>query len=176
MIKRTSMQLLPFVAAMSLTLLCGCRTTESNYKNAYETVVAHQREKNDSDVPGMTQSGTPLPKETEIAPGVTVPLLTAWISSAKENDVADRDTVKRYNVAVGRFRQAFNARQMLSRLRSSGYPEALVLKSTDCYFVATSTTAIPDSAINRLRRVEADSSLRLRAPYPFILRPGHLAR
>lgn len=166
--------ILPAVSA--LLLLSGCKTTEANYKAAYETAAAHQRERTGNvDSPELTQRGALTPSPTTID-GVTLPLATTWITSVKEKDVAPYSSVKKYNVAVARFRQIFNARQMLTRLKADGYPDAFVVKTAEAYFVATETTSKADSAYIGLEKVKADSSLSLRTPFPFILRPGHLAR
>lgn len=164
------------VAAACVVMASGCKTTEANYKAAYETTVAHRNEKTSDDVPGMKAAGTPEPKDMEVAPGITLPVITAWIGSAGEAGVAHRDSVRLYNVVVARFRQVFNARQMSERLRSSGYPGALVLRTNDAYFVSTASTSSPQEAQEALRRVADDQSLRLRSPYPLIVRPNHLAR
>jgi len=166
--------ILPAVSA--LLLLSGCKTTEANYKAAYETAAAHQRERTGNvDTPELIQRGALAPTLTTID-GVTLPLATAWITSVKEKDVAPYSSVRKYNVAVARFRQIFNARQMLTRLKAGGYPGALVIKTADAYFVATETTSKADSAYIGLEKVKSDSALSLRTPFPFILRPGHLAR
>ena len=163
-------------AATALLLLSGCKTTEANYKAAYETAAAHQRERTGNiDTPELTPRGALTPTPTAVD-GVTLPLATTWITSVKEQDVAPYSSVKKYNVTVARFRQIFNARQMLSRLKADGYPDALVIKTADAYFVATESTLKADSAYIGLEKVKADSTLSLRPPYPFILRPGHLAR
>ncbi len=168
--------LLPVAAIASALLLCACKTTEANYKAAYETTVAHQREKASDDHDGMKIAGVPDPIVTQIGNGISLPITTTWIGRSKEPGVADLDTVGKYNIVIARFRQIFNARQMQSRLQKTGYPEALILKTTDAYFVATATTSIPDSAASCLSKVESDTTLRLRPPYPFVLRAGHLVR
>ena len=164
------------VAMICIMLASGCKTTEANYKAAYETTVAHRNEKGADDVPGMKAAGTPEPKDIEAAPGLTLPVITAWIGSTSEDGVAHRDSVKLYNVVVARFRQIFNARQMAERLRASGYGNATVLRTNDAYFVSTATTSSPQEAQEALRHVADDQSLRLRSPYPLIVRPNHLAR
>lgn len=168
---------IPLIMLAALALLPACKTTEANYRAAYETTIAHQREKaGDTDTPALQPTGALTPRDVTVDGGITLPLATAWLSFIKEADVAPRDSVRLYNVAVARFRQIFNARQMLSRLRASGYPGALILKTRDAYFVATASTSSPDSALADLRHVEADSSISLREPYPFIIRPSHLTR
>lgn len=161
----------------ALALLTACKTTEANYRNAYDTVVAHQREKSgDPDTPELQSTGTAATRQVEIAQGITVPVTTVWLSVTKEADVTPVKDVRKYNVTVARFRQAFNARQMLGRLHNSGYPSALILKTNDAYYVATSTTASPDSAAAAMRAAEADTTMRLRPPFPYILIPAHLNR
>lgn len=167
-----------FIAgAAALALLGSCKTNENNYRQAYETTMAHQRERHgDLDIPELKATGAITPHDMEIG-GVTLPIATAWLrNEASGNIVARLDSVKRFNVVVARFRQSFNAGQMLARLRRDNYPDALVLKTADAYLVATATTANPDTALARLNEVAADSSLRMKSPFPFILRPGHLAR
>lgn len=172
----TKLHLLYAAAAAALLLTAGCKTTEANYRAAYETTIAHQNEKAADDGQGMVMAGTVKPLETEIAKGIIVPAYTAWLSPSKEADIASRDDIDKYSVVVARFRQAFNARQMRSRLQAGAYPGALIIKTGDAYFVATSTTQVPDSAAMALKAVEADSTLLLKDPYPFIFRPGHLVR
>lgn len=174
--KTTAASLIMAAAALT-ALLPSCKTNENNYREAYETVVAHQRDRQgDLDIPELKATGALAPRDMEIS-GVTLPVATTWLRNEGSGHLVTRlDSVERYNVVVARFRQSFNAGQMLDRLRRGNYPHALVLKTSDSYYVATSTTSIPDSAAARLKAVAADTTLRLKAPFPFILRPGHLAR
>ena len=66
---------------------------------------------------------------------------------------------------------------MRERLQANGYPEAFILHTREpLYYVATATCSTAQEALEQLRRVEADSSLVLRAPLPFVLQPAHMAR
>lgn len=165
-------------AICSVVIMGACKTNEANYKAAYETVVAHQRDlKGDIDTPELQATGTATPRLTEVSNSVTLPLATEWLGSPeKEPDVTTLSNYKRYNVTVARFRQLFNARQMLRRLRDADYPGASLLRSKDAYYVATYSTNLPDSALIELNRVKADTALVLKSPFPYVLRPGHLAR
>ncbi len=167
------------LTALAILMTTGaCKTSEANYKAAYDTVVAHQREMNgDIDTPELQATGTSTPRLTEVSNGITLPLATEWLGSVtKEPDVTPMNEYKRYNIAVARFRQLFNARQMLQRLRASDYPGASILRSKDAYYVSTFSTNLPDSALTELGRVKTDTSLVIKSPYPFVLRPAQLAR
>ena len=90
---------------------------------------------------------------------------------------ASRETVKRYNIVVGQFKQVFNARQMRERLMAGGYPDAFIIHTREpLYYVVTQTVATPEEALAAYERVKADRNIVLRDPLPFVLRPAHLAR
>lgn len=106
----------------------------------------------------------------------TIPVVTEFIGFT-ENGGASRETVDRYNVVVGRFKQVFNARQMRERLMAGGYPSTFILHTREpLYYVVTATCPTASRALEELRKVEADKSITLRAPLPFILEPAHLRR
>ena len=85
--------------------------------------------------------------------------------------------LKRYNVAVGQFKQKFNAREMRARLQANGYPDAFIIHTREpLYYVCTATCQTPQEAATALEKVKTDKSIVLRSPLPFILRPAHLAR
>lgn len=172
------MKHLTIIAAIAATLsLVGCKTTEANYRQAYETTKEHQRQRNgDLDTPALNATGALNPRPTEVANGLTLPLATTWITAKAEAGTAPLDSIQRYNVVVARFKQIFNARQMTARLRSGSFPGAFIIRIPDAYYVATATTADPQTALDGLDAARADTTIRLSEPFPFILRPAHLAR
>lgn len=164
------------LALAALMALGACKPNESAYKSAYESAIA----KRDAEggVEGTVYNRyREMAKPSEIALGTdTLPVITEFIGFT-ENGGASRETTGRYNVVVGRFKQVFNARQMRERLQANGYPEAFILHTREpLYYVATATCSTAQEALEQLRRVEADSSLVLRAPLPFVLQPAHMAR
>ena len=152
------------VAMICIMLASGCKTTEANYKAAYETTVAHRNEKGADDVPGMKAAGTPEPKDIEAAPGLTLPVITAWIGSTSEDGVAHRDSVKLYNVVVARFRQIFQRTPDGGAAPRLRLRHATVLRTNDAYFVSTATTSSPSEAQEASDMWPIDQSLRLRSP------------
>ena len=108
--------------------------------------------------------------------GDTLMLLTEPVALTPEGG-ATHETLRRYNVVVGQFRQIFNAKAMLARLREGAYPDAIILNTRlPLYYVITNSVATQEEAVKALRNVEADTTLRLASPLPFVLRPAHLAR
>ena len=61
-----------------------------------------------------------------VVTGDTMPMRTEYIGYTEDGG-ASRETIGRYNVVVGQFKQVFNARQMRARLQSSGYDSAFII-------------------------------------------------
>ena len=153
------------LAALGL-LAAGCRTTEKNYREAYEKAL----EKRDE---GLTLEERLAIEREQSTPesvykGDSIRLKAMWV-----NTVADtrKTAALEYSVVTGTFRQRFNANSAMERLRAGGYPEAFLLVDGDKNFiVAASTTASLDTAVSRMRALETASPIPLRPPDPFILR------
>lgn len=154
-----------------MLLLGACKTTEANYKAAYEAAVTRQADVVDVDstIYGAIRRQASMSK---LAVGNdSLPLRTEYIGYS-DDDGAPREKVKRYNIVVGQFKQVFNARQMRERLMAGGYPDAMILHTREpLYYVVTQTVATPEEARTALQRVENDKNIVLKAPLPFILSP-----
>lgn len=170
------MRMLPALLLLCGLLVTACKTNENNYRKAYETVMEKNRENSgvDSTIYARIRNSA---QTSELVAGVdSMPMRTEYIGYTAEGG-ASRETVRRYNVVVGQFKQVFNARQMRARLQASGYEGAFIVNTREpLYYVCTATTTSSDSIAAEYRRVKADKSIVLREPLPFILRPAHLAR
>lgn len=168
------MRKLIFIFATLLVLgAYSCRTNEANYRAAYEKAREKQTETGDSLTTAMLRNSD-LPRMTRVG-NDSVPLRTFAIGS--KIDAGSDDGVARYCVVVGRFRQIFNASQMCKRLADDGYPQACVVHDRqNYYYVIAGSTSVPTEVLPLLNRISGDKSLVLNAPYPYILRPAHLAR
>lgn len=144
----------------------GCRTTEKNYREAYEKAL----EKRDE---GLTEEERLAIAREQATPksvycGDSIPLKAMWVNTVAETS---KTAALEYNIVTGTFKQQFNANSAMRRLREGGYPDAFLLIDADKNFiVAASTTSSLDTAVSRLRALEASSPVPLRPPYPFILR------
>lgn len=161
-------------SAIAVSGLFSCKTTEANYRQAYETARQKQTEEGDSAITaGLNNQARP---RTLVVDGVSLPVVTAGVNVTKDGGM-DVKRLKRFNTVAGTFRQIFNARSMRERLMGAGYPDAFILQNAyGTYYVLTLTTSSAEEALANLEKLRTDESLRLRAPLPYILRPGHIAR
>lgn len=151
--------------AVALTF-SGCKTTEANYRAAYEVAKKRQTQ-DDGDEAALMQQAS-LPRQHTID-GVTLPVRYEAIGYPADGGATPAN-VKTFNVVVGQFKQIFNARQMRKRLMDNGYPESMIVSNREpVYYVIARTCATAAEAAEALRRVSDDPSLSLRSPLPYIL-------
>ena len=165
-----------FVAVVAAMALGACKTTEANYKAAYEAAKIQQRQSADIDSTiyvKVRRQGTMM----QLSVGQdTLPIRTEAIGYT-DGGGASRETVRKYNIVVGQFKQVFNARQMRERLMAGGYPDAFIVHTREpLYYVVTQTVDTPEEALAAYDKVKTDKNIVLRDPLPFVLRPAHLAR
>lgn len=154
----------------------GCKTTESNYRQAYEAAVSQRQEGSGVDSTIYARIRNRATNSSLVVGADSLPLRTESIGATKDGGMTI-DSLGRYNVVVGKFKQIFNARQMKQRLIDSGYAGAFILHTREpLYYVCTATSDDPQSIFEAWKRVKADKSVVLRDPLPFILRPAHKAR
>ncbi len=147
-------------------LATGCRTTEKNYREAYEKALEKRNEGLTEEERSAIDREIATPKS--VYRGDSIPLKTMWVNTVA---ATTSTAAMEYSVVAGSFRQQFNATSAMERLRQGGYPDAFLLIDPEKNFiVAATTTASLDSAVVELRKLESASPIQLRAPYPFILR------
>lgn len=172
----SSLSLLPISLMVLAMAATGCKTTESNYRQAYETAVAKNRDSSGVDSTIYAKIRNSARTSDLVAGSDTMAMRTEYIGYTEDGG-ASRETIGRYNVVVGQFKQVFNARQMRARLQSSGYDSAFIIHTREpLYYVCTQACATPEEAGQAYDRVMNDKSIVLRPPLPFILRPAHLAK
>lgn len=157
-------KLLLTLAALGV-IATGCRTTEKNYREAYEKAL----EKRDEGLTAEERLALDLELATpkSVYRGDSIPLKAVWVNTVAETS---KTAALEYNVVTGSFRQRFNANSAMERLRSGGYTGAFLLVDAEKNFiVAAATTASLDSAVGTLRALQTDPPIALRTPYPFIL-------
>lgn len=129
--------LLSACLALSLT---SCKTTEKNYRDAYEKAIAKRYTKVD-DATDKKIEQTERGLQTLIN-GDTVNVRHVYVVQDKPTGKTANDSIlsankpDKYNVVVGQFTQAFTARSFALRLCASDYP-AFVLRdmAQKTYFV-----------------------------------------
>jgi len=168
----------PYIPLILLGALAlgACKTTQENYQRAYEAAVAKRQDNSglDSTIYGRVRAQARM---SNLTVGTdTLPLRTEVLGYT-DGGGASRETLKRYNVVVGRFKQVFNARQMRERLLGAGYDGAMIVHTREpLYYVVAGSVETPAEAMALMTRVKEDKSIVLKEPMPFLLRPAHLAR
>ena len=154
---------------LAICVLPGCRTTEANYRAAYE--VAHRKSEQKSPVEGTVYEKirNESVESRMVAGNDTVPMNTVMIAAVK--DFTNPDDVKHYSVAVNQFKQIFNARSQAQRLRDAGYPQAtVVMTSEPLYYVIAGGADTAAEAMEIYHRVKKDKSVITKSPFPWVLK------
>ena len=166
-------RLLPIIALLIILTAPSCKTTEENYRQAYEAAAEQRRESTglDSTIYGRIRNSAVT--SWLVVNGDSLPMRKEYIGYT-DGGGSSRDNVKRYNVVVGQFRQVFNAKQMRQRLIDNGYDSAMIVHTREpLYYVVTSTASTPAATLEAWRKVNSDKNLVLKSPLPFILSPAH---
>lgn len=155
-----------------LLMVASCRTTEENYRGAYE-LAKQSEEKQDSLVANLI-ANEQAPKVVKVG-DETIKMRKEYVSMVADEGVS-RDMLKRYNIVVGRFRQVFNARSMASRMSSLGYKAYVLVDRTPAYFVAVASTDSIDEALQLYKNVASDTQVVYKAPFPWVLESAQYMR
>lgn len=150
-----------------LVALVGCKTTEENYRRAYQTATARQNEAFTDDEISLMTAEEAIPRA--VYKGDSIPLKGLWVNTVKLDSATTR--ARRYSVVIGRYRQKFTALSLLNRLRDAGYDSPLLLIDRDQHFyVAPLSTDTLDRAVDTYRALLASPPLPIASPFPYILK------
>lgn len=161
------------VSAIALVLFAACKTNEANYRAAYE--IAKQKSMDGVDAETYEKMQRESMPTKEVAGGDTLRMMRASVNVAKYEG-NDDVLLKRYNVVVAQFKQIFNAKAMMGRLKNQGY-DAIVLQNPELlYYVVAGSLDNKGEAVELIKKLTNDESIVLREPYPCILEPLHLVK
>lgn len=164
--KRLYIILIALVAA-GVCLFHSCKTNEENYRRAYETASQRQNAAYTSDEIELMAAEEAIPRT--LYRGDSIPLKGMWVNTVKIDSTTQR--ARRYNVVIGRYRQKFTAMSLLDRVKSQGYPGAvLLIDKEQAFYVAPLTTDTLDRAVEAWRQIGANPPVMLHSPFPYILR------
>lgn len=161
-----------FLLALAATMLSvtSCKTTEANYRAAYEQARQHRDGRSsaidETVYEAMRRESRPA---TMVVGTDTVPFNRARVAL---HEPRPGEVLQPAYVVVAQFKQIFNARSMRDNLRANGWPQATLLVTGEpLFYVAVEGAADLPSAVPTLRRVQGDSSIHPRDPYPLVLLP-----
>ena len=161
------------VSAIALFMFAACKTNEANYRAAYE--IAKQKSMDGVDAETYEKMQRESMPTKEVAGGDTLRMMRAAVNLAKYEGNGSA-MLKRYNVVVAQFKQIFNAKAMMGRLKNQGY-DAIVLQNPDpLYYVVAGSVDSKNEAVELLKKLTNDKSIVLREPYPCVLEPLHLVK
>ena len=166
--KKLLLLLIPMLA------LSACKTTEANYKGAYDVAVAKQRERQNSPDDGLDD------KMKESLARANSPRMTKYVSNGDTLEVYTMflvpvDTVgaaPQFSVAMNSFSQVFNARAMCKRLRENGFPGAYVCKNakSDYYVMSAGSDDVADVKAMLRKATDKGPKLGMATGFPVVLR------
>jgi hypothetical protein len=166
--KQISLMKKLLIAVALVGMLVGCKTTEENYRQAYEKAISGRTDDIDTTLYGgfrreMAEQGV----VTQSGEKIAVRTVALSLVDADEAPVP----LEKYSVVVGQFKQVFNARSMRDRLANAGFNNAEVIKTSEpFYYVITSTHAKVESADSAMKALSGQKlPITLSDPLPFII-------
>jgi hypothetical protein len=153
----------------AIITLTACSPTEANYRKSYETAKAHVDQTaviEGSLYESIQTLGT---SGGIISNGDTIPMITVPVKLSASLEVPN--TLTKYNIAVGQFKQRFNAKSLMNRVQISGFPDATIVQNSEpLYYVIVPGASTPDESAALYRKVvNLQDSISFKAPYPLIL-------
>lgn len=154
---------------LALASLTACKTSEANYRAAYEKTVAAREAADEGDAYAYDRDSKQSAAQAVIVGSDTIPVVIERVSVVS----ADGETAPQalaYNVVAGRFKQRFNAFSLRDRLVAAGYKDAFVVQNAEpYYFIVAATFATAKEAQTALDRLKADAPVVMNPPLPYIL-------
>lgn len=147
----------------------GCRTTEANYRAAYEKTMQARAEQDSLESTVYGRERRSMQTRTIDTPDGPVPVV-ARLVRVTDGGGGIPENLRRYNVVVGQFKQLFNAKSMRNRLADSGYPGAFVVETGEpYYYIVLASFSDAAEAHKAMERFAASGKFAMKEPCPFIL-------
>jgi len=149
--------------------LSSCKTTEANYRAAYEKTMAARDSVDalDDTIYGKERrrGGT---KTVETSAGnIEVNIRLVKVT---DQGGGTSENLRRYNVVAGQFKQKFNAMSLRNRLADGGYPGAFVVETSEpYYYIIVGSYPTAEEAVKALEALKSSGEKSIRPPCPFIL-------
>lgn len=156
------------IAAAIATGLFGCKTTEENYRAAYELA----KQKNASggiDSTIYSRIRNEARPQTTIVNGDTLAMKSEYVRLTP--DCGSPEQFHTYNVVIAQFKQLFNAKSVRKRAIEAGYADALIVQTREpLYYVVAASSNSTAEIQKSLGKIQSTPPVVLKEPCPFILR------
>lgn len=157
------------VSALLVPALFSCKTTEANYRAAYEKTIQGREESLslDSTIYGANRRNMSDATVSTSDGNINVRRQRVRIT---DGTAVSQDALKQYCVVVGQFKQLFNAKSLRDRLVDLGYSETFVVESSEpYYYIVTVSSDDVSQASDAMADIEAKAPVPMKDPLPFIL-------
>lgn len=162
--------------AVPLTLLAiaacisSCKTTEKNYRQAYERAVTQDSTRLSFDETIYGRHRRAVTEQQLVVGKDTIDVRRIRVRVTPDGG-GIRENLKTYCVIAGGFKQLFNARSLRQRLVDNGYPGAFLIETAEpYYYIVASGHENLIEARSKLDSLTTTPPFRLPAA-PFILMP-----
>lgn len=148
----------------------GCKTSEKNYRKAYERAVA------DNDR-GVTEFENTIynkyrgrMQDAQMVLGTdTIDTKVLRVKVTKDGG-GIREWLKKYSVVVGEFKQLFNANSLRQRFVDAGYPRTFLVENNEPYYYIVVDSSDDLRAMDALAdSVAKTTKIPLKDGFPYIL-------
>lgn len=160
------------IATLSVLAVASCKTTEENYRSAYEKAVAGRDSAMALDKTIYGAERRNIGTRTAItATGDTAEVRTARIKIT-EGGGGSPELLKPYNVVVGQFKQLVNSKSLRERLVAAGFADAFVVETAEpFYYIILNSYASEADAIRAASELKDKGlPIAMRPPCPFVLK------
>lgn len=157
--------LLTAVATLAAISFNSCKTSEANYKAAYDITANKVKSRNDVDSTTYNKILAEKKEATAVVAGDSVRLITLRV-----NIVDDKPSdMKPYGVVVGEYKQVFNARSFRDRLKNENKPAYLVMDGSRMYYVIVHGFDTSAEASQYMKRLDKEVKMKIPIEHPWIL-------
>lgn len=157
------------ICLFCIVTICSCKTTEANYRAAYE--IAKEKSTSDNILDNATNQQMLLESISSrlIVDGDSIPLKSMHVKISK--GCGNPNDIKKYCIAVAEFKMAFNAKSMMNRLRSKGYDTIVVENGDPTYYVIASKYSTPKETKTAFQQIIKDKNIITKTPFPYVIQP-----
>lgn len=161
------MKKLIYIIAATILSLTACKTSEANYKAAYDKVMERDRAGIDSTVYAkIRQEARP---HKVVLDGDTLAMRSEYVRLTPGME-QNPELFRQYNVVTGQYKQLFTAKNLRKRLVEAGFENSIIIQTREpLYYVVAVSAATPAEAKSGLEQVRK-SGFPLRDPFPWILK------
>jgi len=157
------------IAALTLLTAIGCKTTEENYRAAYQRAKENERAGIDSTIYSRIRQEA-RPRQISID-GDTVGMRSEYVTVTEGQPHITGESLKRYSVVVAQFKQLFHAKSVSRRFSEAGYSETFIVQTREpLYYVVAFTTPDITAARDTLMKIQSAPPFTLQPDTPWLLR------